>query len=142
MLKVKLDIVKMYDVYVKEVRSILELAVPVWHPALTLKQTDDIERIQKVSFKIILQDKYVSYKRSCEVFSTQTLKQRREKLCLKFAIKNLKSDRTLFKKLNKPAHLRSKTDIVQEYKCNYDRLQKSSLPYMAKMLNNPHRNKK
>ena len=71
-----------------------------------------------------------------------SFQQRREKLCLKFAIKNLKSDRTLFKKINKPAHLRSKTYIAQEYKCNYDRLQKSSLPYMAKMLNNHHRNKK
>ena len=48
----------MYDVYTKEVRSMVELAVPVWHPGLTKNQSDDIERIQKVSFKIILQNQY------------------------------------------------------------------------------------
>ena len=82
MLKLQLDIYKMFDVYVKEVRSILELAVPVWHFSLIVKQTEDIERIQKVSFKIILQDNYVSYKTSCVTFSTKSLQSRREKLCL------------------------------------------------------------
>ena len=31
------------EVYMKEVRSILELAVPAWHSGLTLKQEVDIE---------------------------------------------------------------------------------------------------
>ena len=51
----------LYDVYTKEVRSILELAVPVWHSDLTRKQCADIERIQKVAFAIILGSKYQNY---------------------------------------------------------------------------------
>ena len=35
MLELDLDIYQMFDVYCKEVRSILELAVPVWHSGLT-----------------------------------------------------------------------------------------------------------
>jgi hypothetical protein len=33
--KFNLDIFKIFDVYSKEVRSLLELAVPVWHSGLT-----------------------------------------------------------------------------------------------------------
>ena len=35
MLKLDLDTHKMFDVYITEIRSILELAVPVWHSGLT-----------------------------------------------------------------------------------------------------------
>ena len=35
----------MLEVYMKEIRSVLELAVPAWHSGLTLKQTADIERV-------------------------------------------------------------------------------------------------
>ena len=43
----QLDIEPLYilEVYVKEIRSILELAVPAWHSGLTQKQSADIERI-------------------------------------------------------------------------------------------------
>ena len=34
---------ELYDVYQKEVRSVLEYAVPVWHSGLTQKQTSEIE---------------------------------------------------------------------------------------------------
>ena len=44
-----MDIFTIFDVYTKEVRSILELAVPVWHSGLTRVQTKDIERIQRIS---------------------------------------------------------------------------------------------
>ena len=37
MIKLELDIFTLFDVYKKEVRSILELAVPVWHSGLTKK---------------------------------------------------------------------------------------------------------
>ena len=37
------------DVYVKEIRSLLELAMPAWHSGLTCKQSVEIERVQKVA---------------------------------------------------------------------------------------------
>ena len=38
---------KLVDVYKKEVRSLLEYAVPVWHSSITQKQSNQIERVQK-----------------------------------------------------------------------------------------------
>ena len=43
-------------VYTKEIRSVLELAVPVWHSGLTQKQSATNERVQKVAVSIILSD--------------------------------------------------------------------------------------
>jgi hypothetical protein len=37
------------DVYLKEIRSVLELAVPAWHSGLTVRQSSDIERVQKIA---------------------------------------------------------------------------------------------
>ena len=53
---------ELVDVYYKQCRSILELAVPAWNPALTNSESDQIERIQKTACAIILGDKYKSYK--------------------------------------------------------------------------------
>lgn len=136
MVKLGLDIYQMFNVYCKEVRSILELAVPVWHPGLTKKNTDDIERIQRVAFKIILQNQYRSYSVACRAFSTLTLEERRENLSLKFARKNLKSKHPFFKKVNSSVNTRSKKNLVQEYRCRTSRYKKSSLPYLSKLLNN------
>ena len=47
----KLTSHELFDVYCKEVRSILEYAVPVWHSGLTLKQSANIEAVQKLCFR-------------------------------------------------------------------------------------------
>ena len=96
-----MDIPTIFDVYTKEVRSILELAVPVWHSGLTRLQTKDIERIQKISFKVILGPVYENYIQACKYLTTQTLEERRLKLCLEFARKDLESDHCLFRKVTK-----------------------------------------
>ena len=41
------------DMYVKQVRSLLELAVPAWHGAITKEERDDIERVQKGALHVI-----------------------------------------------------------------------------------------
>ena len=135
MLKLNLDIYQMFDVYAKEIRSVLEMAVPVWHSGLTNKQTNDIERIQKLALQIILQDKYTNYQSALTTFSAGTLQERRLKLCSKFAYKNMKSENTLFTNIDSTANTRQKSNIVREYKCHTGRFQKSSLPFLAKLLN-------
>ena len=47
---------EMLDVYKKQARSVLELAVPVWQPALTQKEFKQIERVQRCALYIILKD--------------------------------------------------------------------------------------
>ena len=131
----------MFDVYAKEVRSILELAVPVWHSGLTLKQKAEIEGIQKAAMRIILQDSYVDYQQACSTFFTTTLDDRRLKLCIKFTAKNVKSENSLFSKIDSNVKTRNKNVRVREFKCNFGRYKKSSMPYLAKLFNN-HMKKK
>jgi hypothetical protein len=141
MLNFNLDLHQLYDVYSKEIRSILELAVPVWHSGLTRQQTSDIESIQKIAFRIILQDKFVDYKAACTLFSAQTLQDRRLKLCSKFALKNLKSENPMFKIIDSKQNTRQVCNLVQEFKCNTGRFQKSSLPFLATLINSENRRK-
>ena len=53
------DMERICDTYVKEIRSILKLAIPVWHSRLTLKLSGDIERIQKGALSIIWGESYM-----------------------------------------------------------------------------------
>ena len=53
-------------VYIKQVRSVLELAVPAWHPGLTQSDSLDIERVQRAATNIILGPNYKSYKTALE----------------------------------------------------------------------------
>ena len=135
LLKLDLDIHQMFDVRAKEIRSILEMAVPVWHSGLTNQQTNDIESVQKVAMQIILQDQYTSYQLACETLTAQTLSDRRTKLCHKLASKNLKSENSFFTKVGTNVETRQKSDLVREYKCNFGRYFKSSLPYLARLVN-------
>ena len=82
------------DVYIKEIRAVLELAVPAWHSALTKKQTAEIERVQKVACNIILSDSKTgcsefSYDMSLVVLGLEPLGVRRRRLCETFARKSL-----------------------------------------------------
>ena len=126
---------KLYDVYCKEIRCLLEYALPVWHPALTKKDTAMIESIQKIAFKIILSYRYINYEIACLTFHTTTLELRREKLCRNFANKNLKSENSFFTIKQKLVNTRRKQNRVEELKCRTRRFKNSSIPYMARLLN-------
>ena len=138
LMQLHLTWVEMFDVYKKEVRSILEFAVPVWHSSITKKQSSEIEAIQKLSFRIILGPAYKSYHNACAIFETHTLEQRRLEICKRFVTKNLKSeDHCLFTKTeNNPTHLRQRNrPIVVEQKCNTVTFQRSSLPFLSNLAN-------
>jgi hypothetical protein len=96
----------------------------------------------KIAFKIILGGKYVNYQLACKMLSAQTLVMRRIKLCLKFGKKNLKCENCLFTKIATNVNSRQKSDLVKENKCNKGRFQKSSLPFLAKLINIDNRTKK
>ena len=75
------------DMYVKHIRCVVELAVPAWHGAITLEERTDIERIQKSAAHIIMGDDYISYKCALMSLNLESLENRRNRLCLKFAKK-------------------------------------------------------
>ena len=81
----------MKDVYIKQVRSVLELAVPVWQPALTVHEVRQIERVQKCALSIVLGDKCTCYDEAREELGIDRLSDRRKQLCENFAKKAAKS---------------------------------------------------
>ena len=88
--------------------------------------------------KIILNDRYKSYEQALEALNLQTLFDRRQKLCLNFAMKTTKH-----RKMNKMFPLRKdftnmKTRINEKYEitmAHTERLKRSALPHMQRMLN-------
>ena len=79
------------DIYIKQIRSILEFAAPVWHSSLTGEDRVRIERIQKTAMHIILGSHYKSYSSALGILALEPLFNRRQKLCKTFAKKCYKS---------------------------------------------------
>ena len=55
------NIQELLDVYTKQVRCVLEIAVPAWEPGLTKSEGGQLEQVQKSVFSIILGDEYLNY---------------------------------------------------------------------------------
>ncbi len=127
------------QIYMLQIRSKLEQSAVVWHSSLTRKNISDLERVQKSALKIILKDRYVSYKNALNVIGIDSLEQRREKLCLKFAKACVKHEKLseLFPK-NKKEHLMSKRgeELFLVKMAKTERFKKSSIISMQKLLNN------
>ena len=84
---------ELVDVYIKQCRSILELAVPVWAAGLTSDDVISLERVQKTGFAIILGREYSGYEKALEQLGLGTLEARRVELCTKFARKAAKNEK-------------------------------------------------
>ena len=136
-----LDPLLILDVYVKEVRSVLELAVPAWHSGLTIKQSKDIERVQRVALYIILSDNITGkcefdYDMSLVVLGLEPLYIRREKLSLTFAKKSLKSRHSdMFEEQTRIYDTRQVKNAFSEHNSNTKRCFKSPLNYLTRLLN-------
>ena len=87
----KMDKLTILEYYQKEVRVHLELAVPVWHSGLTMKQSADIERVQRVAISIVLGLLEFDYNCACDYLHLKPLYIRRQELCEKFARKTASS---------------------------------------------------
>ena len=128
------------DVYLKEIRAVLELAVPAWHSGLTLKQSADIERVQRVAVNIILSDSNTgqceySYNMGLVILDIEPLETRRLKLCQKFAKKTLNSRHAnMFQANNYPYSTRNRPEFFVQ-NCNTKRFYNSPLNYLTRLLN-------
>ena len=90
---VKLDYEIILQFYQKEIRPLAEQGVAIWNSGLTKAQIKDLEKIQKVALKIILDENYVSYEVACTLVNISPLNFRRADLCTNFAVKLYKSPR-------------------------------------------------
>ena len=71
---------EMKDVYQKQVRSILEMAAPVWQAGLTQQEVKQIERVQRIALHIIMGDEYISYDNALTSLECENLTDRRYRL--------------------------------------------------------------
>jgi hypothetical protein len=78
------------DVYLIQVRSVMEFAVPAWNDALTQADGKDLERIQKTALHIMLGGDYKDYGTALDIVGLESLEARRKKLSLKFERKSVK----------------------------------------------------
>ena len=60
------DLIIIYIIYV---RSVLEYCCTVWHNSLTIEQSTDIERVQKVAIRTILNNFEIEYEDALEYFN-------------------------------------------------------------------------
>ena len=133
----KLDPNIILDYYVKEIRALAEQGVPIWHSGLTKGQSKDLEKIQKVALKIILSDNYESYEVACDGFNLETLSQRRGDLCINFAVKLYRSDRSneFFTHSKVRLNARREPQLVVEKRCRTKRCYNAPHSYLTRLVN-------
>ena len=127
------DLIDIYKLYI---RSVLENSAVVWHSSLTQGQSLEIERVQKVALRIILKSDYICYENALEIASLPTLCDRRIQLCKTFAIKCTRNPKTssMFPINHKPHNMRNPEKYHVTH-ANTNRLAKSAIPYMQRLLN-------
>ena len=144
----------MLDVYYKQIRCVLELAVVVWTPGLTKAESVQIERVQKCALHVILGDDYESYDQATKTksLSVEKLCERRQKLSLTFA-KKCENNPKYSKWFNlsenfKPPNIKTR-GCVNRMQPKYtpvpsrtDRYENSPIPFLTKLLNDYYLGKK
>ena len=121
------------NIYILFIRSLLEQSATVWHSSLTVENKNDLERVQKTAIKLILGNHYLSYEQALKKLDLENLHERRETLCLAFAKKSSKNQKSkdMFPK-NEKEH-KMGTRKAEKFKVQYantDRLRNSSITYM------------
>ncbi len=70
--------IKMY------IHPIMEYACPVWHTSVSKAQSDQLELVQKWACRIIMAQRYTSYRAALETLGLVSLHERREQLLVRF----------------------------------------------------------
>ena len=125
-------------VYILFIRSLLEQSATVWHSSLSKENIQDLERVQKSACRIMLKEKYQGYKNALKKLDLLTLDERREELCLQFAIKCTKNPKTVEmfpRNLKKHIMQTRNPETFKVQFANTERLKKSPIIFMQKLLN-------
>ena len=132
------------NIYISYIRSILEKSAVVWHSSLTNKNRKDLERVQRCATYIIMGKDFKNYKTALKDLNLETLEQRRNNLCLKFAKSCLKNEKVknLFP-LNRNEHKMEKRskEKYKVMKIKTNRYKKSAIPHMVNLLNSHEKRK-
>ena len=138
MMNLKLDYQIILDIYIKEIRPILEYGAVVFHSGLTKDLSEQLETIQRHVFKLL--SRYInvkfSYTEACIFFQVDFLHSRRSDLCYSFVERHLKDhgDRGFFTKRNKRT-LRGNNKVFLEPKYKSKRFYNSPVNYLTRVAN-------
>ena len=129
-------------IYKLFIRSILEQSAVVWHSSLHIKDSDELERVQKSATKIIMGNKYSDYDNALKFLQIDRLSERRKKLCLNFAKKSIKHEKA--GKIFPLKQFKKKLRSNELFKVNFastERYQKSTIPFLQSLLNKEEKSK-
>ena len=133
---------EMLDVYYKQIRALLEMAVPVWQAGLTRNESYQIERVQRTALHSILGEGYKGYENALEELKCEKLSNRRVELCEKFAKKAVKHNQFKNWFCEKEENLSNINTRSQHSRSKYlevltrtERYKKSPIPYLTHILN-------
>ena len=121
-------------------RSKLEFASPVFFSSITKEQIIQIENCQRSAFAVILEKKYTGYEAALKTLEQDTLEFRRTKAAINFGEKCLKNHKhsDMFPKNPNLSYFLRTRKPLKEYFCHTQRMFKSSLPTITRLLNNKH----
>ena len=132
----KEDLIHIYILYV---RSLLEYCSTVWHSTLTVEQSNNLERVQKLCLKIILGEDYHGYDDALEKCGLERLTLRREAKCLNFGLKSLLHPiHSEMFPVNPQVLTNPDSRIGEHFVVNHakrDSYRDSAVPYIQRMLN-------
>ena len=133
------------QIYKTFIRCNLEFSSNVWHSSLTKENRQDLERVQKAALKVIMKNDYDNYENALKISGLQSLDERRDVISLKFAkncLNNLNFSK-LFPKNQLKHEMRKRNSYKYAVKkTNTERLRRSSIPHMQKLLNKDNRKRK
>ena len=124
------DALHIYKIYV---RSALEFSSSVWHTSLTKENEEDLERIQKSAFRVILGNEY-----TLDILQMETLKERRQILFQNFRQKSLKLVQmgNIIKEKNKEHIMNTRNkETFEVTRTNTERSERCTGIRMQKFLN-------
>ena len=128
---------QLIDTYIQQIRSIAEMACPVWNSGLTQQEQRGLERIQRTAFAIIRGEQHTNYKEALTHLNMETLLDRREALCLRFALKAYRNPKftSWFVPNASEVNTRSSKLPLKEVRSRTKRFRTSPIPYLTELLN-------
>ena len=124
--------------YFSRIRCKLEQSAAVWSSSLTLKNVNDLERVQKSAVRIINGKPYESYSATLKDLGILRLSERRDLICLKFAKNSLRLEnfKKLFPRQRNSHDMKTRQkEIYQVSKYFGKRFEISAIPSMQRLLN-------
>ena len=135
LIQFEVPVYELVQIYILYIRSVVEQYATVWHSSITSGEKNDLERTQKVALKIIFGNSYTTYRDALQSAGLETLSARRTRLCLNFAKKCIKHERTkaMFPLNQIPVETRNR-EFFKVTNAKTERLAKSAIPYMQRFF--------